>query len=147
MTKVLCTMATAFKFAQSLRLSNRSSCVLTTHLSRLNAAVVFVNAFVCGQCLHMLGLVKPRAHRFGQVGMVLFEREHVVGFGLGDVLGDTFLAAHRINADDRAAQLELIQDLWNGGDFIGLFFNLETANTIFQDLTESAKKLLHSAQN
>ena len=55
-------------------------------------------------------------HRF----VIAFERQHVVGVGFLDFLGDLFLAAHRVHRHDAAGQFQHPQQFGQRGDFVAL---------------------------
>ena len=52
--------------------------------------------------------------------VVGFECEHVVGVGFVDFPRDGFLAAHGVEGDDAAGQLQAAQEFGHGGDFVAL---------------------------
>ena len=62
-------------------------------------------------------------------GLVAFEGEQVIGLVGDDLVGDLDLAAHGVDGDERAFELlglgELVEQLGDGGDLVGLFRNLK----------------------
>lgn len=67
--------------------------------------------------------VYPEARIFVQRGMVLFQCRQIVSLGLDDLPGDRLLAAHGIDGDQRAVQVELRHQLRWRADFIGFARN------------------------
>ena len=63
-------------------------------------------------------------HLLGQQALVVFDRQHVVGFLGDDLLGDLALATHGIDGHHGPSQLQRIEQLGNGRDFIGFFLHL-----------------------
>ena len=51
-------------------------------------------------------LAKPAGHTQTQVAMVGFQAQHIVGSGLDDLPGNRFLAAHGIEGDDAALNVQ-----------------------------------------
>ena len=58
-----------------------------------------------------------------QLGLIAFDRQHVVGALVADRLGCLLLAMHGIQRHDRARQVQQLQELWHRRDFIGVLSN------------------------
>jgi len=56
-----------------------------------------------------IAVVEPARDLFMQPRVVVLERQHIVGLVLHDGLRHRLLAAHGIDRDDRATELELRQ--------------------------------------
>ena len=65
-------------------------------------------------------LVKPGGYAQAEVRVIGFKAQHIVGLTGDDVCGNGLLAAHGINGDDAAFNAQELEQLGNGGDFIGL---------------------------
>ena len=62
-----------------------------------------------------------------QLALVFLHRQHIVSPALGDLLGDLSLAAHGVDGDDAAIQVQHLQQLGNGGDLVGFLVGLHLA--------------------
>ena len=60
-------------------------------------------------------------------GLIALESEEIIRAMSDDLVGDFDLTAHRVDGDERAVELigccELVQQLGNGGDFVGFLWN------------------------
>src|ERR1700722_5877509 len=56
-----------------------------------------------------------------------FQREHVIGFFVDDLLRDVTLASHRIDGDNGPLDRQHVGPFWDGKDFVGFFSNLHLA--------------------
>jgi len=54
-----------------------------------------------------------------QARLIAFEGEHVIGALVDDALGDLFLCPHRIDRDDRALEIEHVQEFRDRGGLVG----------------------------
>lgn len=63
-------------------------------------------------------IVKKELHLIVEDRLVLLHRQHVVPALVDDLLCDGFLAAHRINSDRGALQVEQLQQFGYGGDLV-----------------------------
>ena len=63
-----------------------------------------------------------------QLTLVRLHRQRVVGTALGDPLGNLPLAAHSVDSDDAAMQVQHLQQLGNGGDLVGFLVSLDLAH-------------------
>ncbi|CAM3901610.1 hypothetical protein POHY109586_24440 [Polaromonas hydrogenivorans] len=68
--------------------------------------------------------LKPGRNSPVQVAVVALEVEHVVRFTVHDGFGDGLLTPHGVNGDDAALDAQQLEQLGNGGDFVGLFVRL-----------------------
>ncbi len=59
--------------------------------------------------------------------VVAFERRHVIGTGLQNLLGDFFLAAHGVERDDAAREFQGAQERRHRRDFVGFVGHLHPA--------------------
>src|SRR5450759_4246368 len=64
---------------------------------------------------------------FVQVPLILLYGQNIIGLFGDDLLGDTFLATHRIDGHHRSAQLQRVEQLGNRRDFIGFFVDAAPA--------------------
>ena len=62
-----------------------------------------------------------------QVFLIVLHRQHVIAAAVDDLLGDGFLATHRVNGHQGAMQVQQFQQLGNGGDFVGLAIHRQLA--------------------
>ena len=67
-----------------------------------------------------IAVVEPARDILVQRRVVVLERQHIVGLVLDDGLCHRLLAAHRVDRDDRASELQLGQQIGNRIDFVGL---------------------------
>ena len=74
-----------------------------------------------------LGSLEQVSDALMQPALVLLHRQHVVGPARYDLLGDLPLAAHGVDGHDAAIQVQHLQQLWDGGDLIGLLLGLDLA--------------------
>lgn len=94
----------------------------------LGAAVGFFRAGIVVEDLVAFGFAVIEGFGVGEKGadftvegfVVGFEGEDVMGSGEMDFLRDLFLAAHGVEGDGGAFDIELAQELGHGGDFVGL---------------------------
>jgi len=56
-----------------------------------------------------------------------FQRQHVVGIGFADLLGDVLLAVQRVGCDDATGQFQAAQQFRNGSDLVAFVGGLELA--------------------
>jgi len=54
-----------------------------------------------------------------EVPLIRFDRQHIIGAFLDDLLRDLRLTTHRIQRDNTPLQFQQFQKLRNGGNFIG----------------------------
>jgi hypothetical protein len=72
---------------------------------------------------HVLKIVfqvpaEHRLNRSNQLRLVVFHRKHEVALLGDDLPGDFLLAPHCVDRDDRAFHIDLLDQLWNGRDFV-----------------------------
>ncbi len=72
-------------------------------------------------------LVKERLDRLMQRRLVVFHRQHVVALRADNLLGDVFLATHRVDRDDRALHVDLVDQRGNGRDFVRFLLGRDLA--------------------
>lgn len=68
--------------------------------------------------LHMVRIHKPVLDVLGQVTLIVFDPQYVVGLFIASRLGDRGLSAHRIDRDNTACHIQLAQQRRNRRDFI-----------------------------
>lgn len=54
-----------------------------------------------------------------QTPLIAFQAQHVVAALANDLFGDFLLTTHGIDGDDGAGNIQALQELGNGGDFVG----------------------------
>ena len=57
--------------------------------------------------------------RGGELWLIVLDRNDAVTAAGDDLLDDVFLAAHRVDRDERVGQVDLIQELRDGRDLVG----------------------------
>jgi hypothetical protein len=62
---------------------------------------------------------EERLDRGQELRLVVHDGDDAVPATCDDLLDDVFLAAHRIDRDERAGQVDLLQELRDGGDLAG----------------------------
>ena len=60
--------------------------------------------------------------------LIPFERDDVTGAALHDFADDLLLAARRVDRDDRAFEIQQLQQIGDRGDFIGFFIRLDLSD-------------------
>ena len=71
------------------------------------------------------GLSEAVHHFFQQVGLVGFERQHIVGPLGHNLFGNRALAAHRIQRDHTAAEFQSAQEIRDSSDLIGFVLHFD----------------------
>src|SRR5262245_25667187 len=59
--------------------------------------------------IRLFGPGEPFLHIILQMALIAFEREYIIGVTFDNRLGDSGLAAHRIDSDDAARDIQLLQ--------------------------------------
>jgi len=68
----------------------------------------------------ILAVKESILNRLVQPGLVTFDRQQVIGLPGNDLLGNRPLAAHGVNTDEEAFQVQGIEQFGNGGDLVAL---------------------------
>ena len=66
------------------------------------------------------GLLEQVSDALVELTLILFHRQHVIGPAVHNLLGNLPLTSHGVNGDDTTMPVQQVQQLGNGGDFIGL---------------------------
>jgi hypothetical protein len=94
--------------------------------ARLNATMAFLDRRLCDEFAPRRVLEITFDIGFER-GLIALQSEEIIGVVVDDLVGDFDLAAHGVDGDERAFELsgvgELVEQLGDGGDFIGLFWN------------------------
>ena len=91
-------------------------------MSLVHGLGVVVRHPVKAQCL---GPCEQVSDALVELTLVLLHRQHVIGPASCDLLGNLPLAAHGVNGHDAVVQIQQVQQLGNGGDFVGLRLSLD----------------------
>ena len=95
---------------------------LDSAMSLVHGLGVIVRHPVKAQCL---GPCEQVSDALVELTLVLLHRQHVIGPVVCDLLGNLPLAAHGVNGHDAVVQIQQVQQLGNGGDFVGLRLSLD----------------------
>ncbi len=84
------------------------------------AAMALIGVFVRGEVCLFWRSLEEEAHVVMQQALIALEAQQVMPAAFDNLSGDLALAAHGIDRHRRAAQVEQVQQFWDGGDFINL---------------------------
>ena len=95
--------------------------------TRFNATVIPIDGFVVGvrdvRKPRVPGIVEKQRHRLGERRVIVLERQDILCSLLCNSLGDLFLTPHRINRDYRSCEVQQVEELGNGDNFVGFLLD------------------------